>query len=613
MCGIGGWVDFERDLRNESEIMSGLSLTLAPRGPDEKGEYSCAECFFVHRRLTVIDPENGKQPMTAGADGAFYTICYNGELYNTAELRTELERRGYTFATDSDTETLLLSFVEWGADCLERLNGIFAFAVWNDRDKTLFLARDRIGVKPLFYHVYESGIIFASEVKTLLAHPFVRPRLDREGIASVILLGPARKPSGGIFNGISSLRPAEYMVFEKEKRFSGIYWELTAEEHTETAAETCEHLRFLLTDAITRQLVSDVPLCTFLSGGLDSSIISAVAAEKFAQKGETLTTYSVDYFRNHENFVAGTFQPDEDAPWAEKMSLHIGSEHRRVMIDYPALADALYGATDARDCAGMADVDSSLYLFCKEVRKSFPVAVSGECADEIFGGYPWYHNLSAQNRDEFPWAQSVSERAGLLRQNILGDINPLDYVLQARRETERKASVLDSDSDEDILMRQMFMLNFYWFMQTLLDRKDRMSMAHGLEVRVPFCDYRIAEYAYNIPWSIKSLKNREKGLVREAMSSYLPNDVAWRKKSPYPKTHDPLYMKTVIGRVSDILHGKNARIAEILDEKKLLELVETEGGSFRKNWYGQLMTAPQLFAYLIQLEYWLNKYNVEIV
>lgn len=609
MCGIAGWVDYKRNMMQQEQVMQNMCATLAPRGPDESGEWHSESCYFVHRRLVVIDRINGKQPMTKGS----FTICYNGELYNTAELRNELKKRGYRFSGHSDTETLLYSFVEWEEHCLERLNGIFAFAVWNENEKRLFLARDRAGVKPLFYSVYNGGIIFASEIKALLKNPMVTPIVDREGIASLVLLGPARKVSDGVFNNIKALPPASCATFSTDGYREKVYWRLTAEPHNEDLDETAQHIKALLTDSIERQLISDVPLCTFLSGGLDSSIISAVAANKMNCEGKKLTTYSVDYVGNRRNFKASAFQPDEDAPWIVEMSEFIGSNHVNVEIDTPQLAEALIDSVYARDLPGMADVDSSLYLFCKEVKKRFPVALSGECADEIFAGYPWYRDTEALNSGSFPWAKSTNERFGLLRENILGSsFSAEQYVHDAAAETTAKTDYLDTDSAMDKKIREMFMLNFYWFMQTLLDRKDRCSMAHGLEVRVPFCDHRILQYAYNIPSEMKFFMNREKGLVRRAAESLLPYDVVWRKKSPYPKTHNPDYMREVLRRFGAIMQNKNKRITEILDEKALAELLLSEGKSFNKNWYGQLMTAPQMFAYLIQLETWLQAYNVII-
>lgn len=608
MCGIAGWIDLKNSLEEYENIMSEMSASLTHRGPDAGGSFRDIGCLLAHRRLSVIDPERGAQPMTYRR----FTIVYNGELYNTAELRSKLKNLGHTFDTASDTEVLLKSYAEWGGNCLERLNGIYAFAVWDKAGRKLFLARDRAGVKPLFYHRYENGIVFASEIKALFCCPKVKPVLDEEGAASLMLLGPARKGGLGVFKGIEELLPGEFAEFDANGFVKHRYWQLKAVPHTESLAETADHLGFLIKDSVERQLVSDVPLCTFLSGGLDSSLISAIAARKYASEGRRLNTYSIDYKDNRKNFVASAFQPDEDAPWIDEMSAFIGSQHTNVIIDSPALAEALDPSMEARDLPGMADVDSSLYLFCREVKKNFTVAVSGECADEIFGGYPWYHKPELLFAEGFPWARSTEKRAGLLRPELAAKIHPAEYVRNAADATAAGMSVLDTDSGEEKARRRMFLLNFYWFMQTLLDRKDRCSMAHGLEVRVPFCDHRIAEYAYNIPWEMKSLGGREKGLVRKISERYLPHDVAWRKKSPYPKTHNPSYAKLVFDRFVKLMQKPDCRLPLILDKGKITELIATEGSSFSENWYGQLMTTPQMFAYLIQLELWFRKYDPEI-
>lgn len=608
MCGIAGWVSFGEDIRDKAGIMEEMSKRLSPRGPDEKGFFYSACCDLAHVRLTIIDPENGKQPMTREN----YTICYNGELYNTAELQKELEEMGYSFGGHSDTEVLLNAYLQWGEKCLERLNGIYAFAVWDSARRRLFAARDRAGVKPFYYAFTSGGLVFASEPKALLAHPEIKPVIDGTGIAQIMLLGPAVKPDSGIFKDIRQLPPGCFLSFDKRVFTMESYWQPKAEPHRDSPEETAEKLWYLINDSVKRQLISDAPLCTFLSGGLDSSIISAIAAKEYREKGKTLNTYSVDYKGNRENFRASLFQPDEDAPWIVKMSEFIGSKHTNVEIDTPVLAEALYPSTLARDAAGMADVDSSLYLFCGEVKKRFKVAVSGECADEIFGGYPWFSNTEMLNRPGFPWAASNEERFALIRKDLCRDVSPVEYVEGLARQTAEKADYLDTDTPEQKKMREMFMLNFYWFMQTLLTRKDRCSMAHGLEVRVPFCDHRIAQYAYNIPPEIKFMDGREKGIVRRASEKVLPKDVAWRKKSPYPKTHNPDYMKLMLKSFGELLDKGDCRLYEIMDKEKLTELRESEGKAFGKNWYGQLMSAPQMFAYMVQVEYWLREYNVKI-
>ncbi|MGN1457778.1 MAG: asparagine synthase (glutamine-hydrolyzing) [Acutalibacteraceae bacterium] len=605
MCGIAGWYDIKKNLRNESTTINRMSESLSRRGPDDSGVYFNNPVCLMHRRLAVIDVENGTQPMTKCHNERTCTIVYNGELYNTDELRNELKGAGFTFSTSSDTEVVLASYMKWGEDCVYKLNGIFAFAVWNEDEKKLYLARDRIGVKPLFFYEYNGGFIFASEVNTLLKNPIVKPEIDERGLYEIFLIGPGRTLGQGIYKNIGELLPGEYAVYNGEKLTRKRYFTLKAREHTSDVYQTISDVRELITDSIERQLVSDVPLCCFLSGGLDSSIISYVAAKHNERKGmKPIDTYSIDYTDNEKYFQKSLFQPTPDSDFIGIMVDAIKSEHHSVTIDNYSLFEALIPAVDARSFPGMVDVDSSLLLFCKKIKEDFTVALSGECADELFGGYPWYHNKEILFDENFPWSRSLEIRHSILKKGFLahGD----EYVHQKYLDTCNNTDKLPTDSKLEARMREMFSLNFYWFMQTLLDRKDRMSMYNGLEVRVPFCDYRIVEYAYNLPWHLKSLNGREKGIVRAAFKGLLPDSIIERKKSPYPKTHNPLYFKLCATKVREILDDKTSPLYSILDKDGVENIIQNPD-KISSPWYGQLMKAPQILAYIIQLDYWFRK------
>ncbi|MEG2656815.1 MAG: asparagine synthase (glutamine-hydrolyzing) [Clostridium sp.] len=611
MCGIAGWIDYEKNIKSKESIITNMSKTLVRRGPDAGGVYASENACLIHRRLIVIDAENGKQPMSYKKDNKNYTLVYNGELYNTTELRRELISLGYEFKGHSDTEVLLAAYVCFGDSCVEKFNGIYAFAVWDEVNKRLFLARDRMGVKPLFYYCYQDGIVFGSQIKTLLKNPMVKPIIDNDGLKEIFMLGPGRTMGEGIIKGVKEVKPGQFLVFDKNGVNINTYWSLKAKEHEDDVKTTVEKTRSLIKDAIEGQLVSDVPLCCFLSGGLDSSIISNIAADYYKKEGKgQLTTYSVDYDDNEKYFTKSIFQPDSDMEYIKIMTDKIRSNHEQVILQNYDLAEALEAATDARDLPGMADIDSSLLLFCKEVKKNFTVAVSGECADEIFGGYPWYHNSEILFEDSFPWSRSLEIRNSILKDGVLK--NGDEYVFQRYSDTVNRTDKLPTDSVLDSRMREMFMLNINWFMQTLLDRKDRMSMYNGLEVRVPFCDHRLVEYAYNMPWNIKSLGGREKGIVRESMIGVLPDKVLWRKKSPYPKTHNPIYMKIVSQKVKEILKDKNSIVANILSHENVQGIINNPY-AITIPWYGQLMKAPQILAYIIQLDYWFKENNIQIV
>lgn len=613
MCGITGWIDFRKNLDHERKTMAKMAETLSKRGPDDTNVWTSGHAALGHKRLVVVDPEGGKQPMTRTQRDNRYTICYNGELYNTEDLRKALLLKGYSFSGHSDTEVLLTSFMEWKENCLEHLNGIFAFAVWDHQKEQLFIGRDRLGVKPLFFLETASGLMFASEQKALLAHPEVKAEVDREGLCEVFGLGPSRSPGAGIFKNMKELRPGHGLTFSKNGLKVWRYWNVKSEEHKDTVDETAEKVRDLFTDAVTRQLVSDVPLCTFLSGGLDSSAITAIAANHYKAEGKgSLHTYSIDYEGNEKYFKENEFQPNADAFWINKMTETYGTVHHNSIISQRDLADYLTEAVHVRDLPGMADIDSSLLWFCREIKQDFTVGLSGECADEIFGGYPWFHREEDLNRSGFPWMRSIQERQNMLRGHWRKKLSLEDYMMAKYNETIAEVPMLDGETQSEAKRRQLFYLNIIWFMTTLLDRKDRMSMGASLEVRVPFADHRLVEYVWNIPWEMKMHGNREKGILRKALEGTLPDEVLYRKKSPYPKTHHPAYTQAVQGMLSDFMADQNSALHEFFDRGTLQKIIESEGASFKVPWFGQLMTGPQLLAQLAQIHIWFRDYNINI-
>lgn len=604
MCGIAGAISFIEDMRDDMKTYENMQKSMIRRGPDQRGIIISREAALIHTRLAVIDVERGRQPMNFGD----FTIVYNGELYNTDEIRRELEA-DFPFTTHSDTEVVLKAFIKWGEECVDRFNGIFAFVIYDSQNRRAFLARDRIGVKPLFYYQTESKLIFASEIPTLLQHHEIPHEIDETGAAELLLMAPGRTSGCGIIKGIEEVK-AGYCGFYSEEGLSlHEYWRLLAYELHETFDQTVEHVRELVLDSIRRQLVSDVPVCTFLSGGLDSSLISSVAAAEMKKHGKILNTFSIDYRDNDRYFQKSHFQPNSDPEFIREMTEYLGSEHHWTIVDTPELVDALDDAVDARGLPAMSDVDASLLIFCREIKKYGTVALSGECADEIFGGYPWYRDKDIRMTDGFPWAQSTAYRSRFMCDEYAAKINADDYVYSAYRKTADYADKLPSDSPLEYRMREMTQLNFHWFMQNLLDRKDRMSMYSGLEVRVPFCDYRIAEYLYNVKWEYKDYLGREKGLLREAMKDWLPESVLWRKKSPYPKTHNPNFLDAVTKKLRRILDEDGEALTQLVKREELEKLLRHEENV---QWYGQLMNTPQTIAFFIQLDHWLKKFSIKL-
>ena len=611
MCGIVGWSNLKNNIRDYSDIMDEMIDTLKLRGPDSAGLKTYNHALMGHRRLIIVDPTGGMQPMTKIINNKEYTICYNGELYNTEEVRSDLISKGYKFDSYSDTEVLLTSYIEYGQKCADYLNGIFAFGIWDEYNQELFLCRDQLGIKPLFYSYIDGNLIFASEIKALLKHPYIDSIVDRDGLIELISLGPARTLNGAIFKDIKEIPPAHYLLFNKRGINLNEYWKLETMEHEDDIDTTKKKVREMLVEIIENQLVSDVPVCTFLSGGLDSSVISSVAFDKFKKDGlGVLNTFSIDYKDNEKYFKKNLYEPNSDPEYVKRMVEFLGSNHHNIVLNNIDLAHALDDATKAADLPGMADVDSSLYLFAKEVRKYATVALSGECADEVFGGYPWF-TREYDSIEIFPWANSIEYRKNILKPS-LKDLPIEEYVKQTCRDSINKIDKLPKESHDDRIIRELTYLNIKYQMLTLINRKDRMTMSNSLEGRVPYADKRLVQYAFNFPKDIKLLHGRELGLLREAVRGIVPDEIIDRKKSPYPKTHNPEYTREVSNMLKKILEDRSSPIHQIIDYDFVSNIVDTGGESFKEPWYGQLMTGPQVIAYLIQLNNWMKFYNVKL-
>ena len=591
MCGFVGVVNLKKNISKEKQVIIDMNQKLSKRGPDECGYYVEDNVLLGHKRLIVIDPNGGKQPMTYQYEGNTYTLVYNGQLYNTKELREELEQNGFTLESHSDTEVLLKSYIHFKEDVVHKLNGIFAFAVWDSKNRSLFMARDHFGVKPLYYSLVNGNLVFGSEIKSILEFPEIEAKIDKQGICELFGIGPAHTAGTTAFKNISELKPANYIVYNENGIYVSQYWKLKSKPHTDNLDKTCEKVRYLLEDSIKRQLISDVPLCTFLSGGLDSSIITLYAANYCKENGlPPLNTYSVDYVDNDKNFVKTDFQPNSDNYYINLMSNKLNTNHHTIILDTPELVKSLEDAMIARDMPGMADVDSSLLLFCKNVKDKATVTLTGECADEIFGGYPWFFREDALRSGTFPWSIAIFERQQLLNPAISEKLDLQDYIDYRYHESLSKVEILEDDTEETAEKRKISHLTLNWFMQTLLDRSDKMGMYNGFEIRVPFCDYRLAEYVWNIPWEMKALNGREKGLLRYIMKDVLPSEVVDRKKSPYPKTWNPTYLKEVKQMLTKMIENKDAPIHSLLNREYILEILNTDGKAFTRPWFGQLMT-----------------------
>ena len=470
------------------------------------------------------------------------------------------------------------------------------------------MARDRFGVKPFFYTFSGSTLLVSSEIKALLAHPKIKAEIDKEGLWQLLYLTPVTVNGSGVFKNIFEIKPAYSGYFSKNGLDLKPYWKLETKEYKGSSDEAAQMVEELMCDAVNRQLVSDVPLAVFLSGGLDSSVISALAAENYKKEDKKLSTYSFEYEGNKQNFKSTLFQPQGDDEYAIYLADYLNTSHTVLTAPTKTVADYLFRATQSRDLPGQADIDSSLLYFCEKVKEKHTVVLSGECSDEIFGGYPWFYRPEMLYKDFFPWIHDPLCRIGLFKEEIVKSKEGYDYISSVYKQSINSCPLTNEENDEDKTARIATWLSVNYFMTSLLERKDRMSMASGLEVRVPFADHRILEFVYNVPWSIKFENKTEKALLRKAMQTKLPEKILFRKKSPYPKTHNPDYEKIVLEMLTDRI-AKGGILSQILDSAKLKEVLNMDSVT----WFGQLMSKPQLIAWLIQFDYWFDIYNINLV
>ncbi|MET7271130.1 asparagine synthase (glutamine-hydrolyzing) [Streptomyces flaveolus] len=581
MCGITGWVSFDRDLGTETTALDAMTETMACRGPDDCGVWAQGPAALGHRRLAIIDLPGGRQPMTVDTPHGTVALVYSGETYNFTELRRELADRGHRFTTDSDTEAVLRGYLEWGDALPERLNGMYAFALWDGRANKLVMVRDRMGIKPFYYHPTADGVLFGSEPKAILANPLARRRVTLDGLRELFTM--IKTPGHAVWDGMREIEPGTVVTVDRTGVHQRRYWDLETRPHTDDQDATIAHVRSLLDDIVRRQLVADVPRCTLLSGGLDSSAMTALAARQLGQHGEKVRSFAVDFAGQTENFIADELRGTPDTPFVHDVARAAGTDHQDIVLDAHALADPEIRAKviRARDLpAGLGDMDASLYLLFRAIREHSTVALSGESADEVFGGYLQFFDEEARRADTFPWLVSMGRHMGedtdVLRPDLTKNLDLSAYVADGYRDAVAGIRRLDGESDFEYRMRRICHLHLTRFVRILLDRKDRASMAVGLEVRVPFCDHRLVEYVYNTPWALKSFDGREKSLLREATADVLPKSVYDRVKSPYPSTQDPKYAVALQDQAKDLLTRTGHPVFDLVDPERLRRAAERE-------------------------------------
>lgn len=583
MCGIFGKTNFNQ--KADYKLFKESLELIKCRGLDEYGYYFDNFVSFGHRRLCVIDKENGKQPYIFND----LKMVYNGEIYNIEELRNDLLKKGYSFIGHSDTELLIKCYNEYKLDVFNKLNGIFSLAII-DGNK-LILGRDRLGVKPLYYTIFNDDIVFASEIKSIINYTNYRT-VSKEGLRMLLAASPMSDEGKTIYDNIYQLPRASYMIFDGNIKINR-YWNIEAKDLKISYDDAKKYVRKTLDDAIKIQSVADVKVGAFLSGGIDSSIVYSILKDYIAD----LESFCLDYEDNKIEYKNDEFNISRDQDYIKY--LH-PKNHKEIIISNKELLENLKSSLKARDYPGMADIDSSMLYLCRKIKEDVSVCLSGECADEIFGGYPWFF----KEFDTFPWIRNLDTKEKLL--NI--DLDLKGYINDLYKKAINNVSYLDNDSKEMKDKRLSMILNIDYFMQNMLERKDRMSMYNNLEVRVPFCDYRLVEFMYNVKPEYMNYK-MEKSLLRDAYSDVLPKEILNRKKSPYPKTHSSKYLDMIKDEVFKILDDDNSILNIIFKKDKIKELASVEFKPF----YGQLMTLQSFYGFLYQLDYWYKEYKINLV
>jgi asparagine synthase (glutamine-hydrolysing) len=583
MCGITGWLSFQRDLRTDRAAVDAMTRTMVCRGPDAEGVWVDQHIALGHRRLAVIDLDGGAQPMTVETPHGPVAMTYSGEAYNFTELREELRGRGHRFRTSSDTEVVLRAYLEWGEAVVDRLDGMYAFAIWDSRDEKLVLVRDRLGIKPFFFHPTDDGVLFGSEPKAILAHPLVKRVIKTDGLRE--MLNGWNTPGVAIWAGMREVRPGGLVVVDRSGVRERTYWSLEPHEHTDDLDTTIANTRDLFDDIVGHQLVADVQQCVLLSGGLDSSSLTVVAARQLAAQGERVHTYSVDFVGRNESFRPDLMRATPDSPFVHAVADHIGSVHQDIVLPYTSMADwenrrAVIAARDFP--VGMADVDVPLYMLFKAIREHSTVALSGEGADEVFAGYPWFHIPEFADADVYPWMVPVlaawddANATGSMNPDLVAALDLESYFKDSYRDAAAAVESLPGEDEHERRMRIMCHLHLTRFLPMLLDRKDRISMAVGLEVRVPYCDHRLVDYVYNAPWAMKTFDGREKSLLRAAAGDLLPGPVRDRVKSPFPATQDDRYAGELQQMAKELVHDADHPVFQFANRAWMDEVVRMD-------------------------------------
>ncbi len=615
MSSIAGFFQPNTIYSKENEFciktIHDMSKALIHRGPDEQSYYyfpqgALNQNFLLAGYIPGTFPHQ-IQPVTLPYRGNTYTLLFDGFISNPEALAMELEIRQISTKEMSLEKLLLFSFLEKGTDFIKEVRGAFALAIYDEGQRKLYLFRDALGLRPLFYTQNNETLIFASEIKALFQYPGVDAILDQDGLTELLSLGPARRPGSAVFKGISEVKPGHFITYTREGLSEVAFHHFEIKEHKDNYEDTLENISYLLNQSMDALKNAVMPACSFLSGGLDSSIVSVKLAQN---SSASLATYSLEFDNSKQHFKSNAFQPALDAPFVQEMVKHLGTKHTIYNCNNQIQLDYLKKSVIAHDLPTMADVDSSYLYFCEKVSKQHKIVFTGECADEIFCGYPWYHSTDGDPK-AFPWSKDTSPRLSLLKDDLITHLSLAEYSQHAYLDTCNEIELDGLNTPSDMLHRKTFYLTIRYFMQTLINRGDRAAAFNSMDARVPFAHQELTEYLFNVPFEMKAKNGERKHLLREYATGLLPEDIRIRKKSPYPKTYDPGYETLVNQELLHALSKSDCPLHAIVDKSKA-EAFCRQIKDLGRPWYGQLMAGPQLAAYYLQILYWIEAYKIKI-
>ncbi|MEU1782241.1 MULTISPECIES: asparagine synthase (glutamine-hydrolyzing) [Streptomyces] len=582
MSGIAGWVDRGRDLTREGAAAAVMTARLVTRGRHGEALWSSRSAVLGHR-ADALD-RAGAQPAVVREDGEpIAVITFDGVLYNASELRSLLASDGRRGPLETDAELVLRAYLRWGPAAAERLEGMFAFAVWDVRESALLLCRDRFGVKPLSYLPLPEGVLFASEVAALAAHPLVSTELDAEGLCSV--LAQVRRPGHAVLRGLREVRPAHVVRFGRDGVTERRYWALEARPHTQDLAGTIETARGLLDDAIAREAGAGTP-SVLLSGGLDSSALTGLVAEVAGSAPRTFTVSFGD---------SAAAVPDR--PFAQAVVERVGCDHREVLVEPgeltdPLVLDAVLAAKDFPSPFG--DKNLTPYLFYRRVAEHSPVALSGEAADAVFGGLISEQERASAGHRTFPWIERARTFGmahgignGLFDAELLDELGFASFCAERYQEAVDEVPHLSGAPDDDRRAREIDHLHMTRLYEQAVNHSERLGAAAGLQVRFPFSDHRLFGYLYNVPWRMKSFDGRDKSLLRTIARDLLPASVLDRPKVPFPITYHAGYKQSLTARLRRLLEDPGAPVLPLLDLSAAQRTADDPRALDRGGWLGR--------------------------